>query len=157
VPPGTLPDMAAPTEGKLDRELNELLQELRVILPGVQVLFAFLLAVPFAQGFADLTDGQRRVFFAAFVATAMASILLMAPGVQHRLRLRQRDKEELLRVPDRFAITGTGMLAIAISAVVCLIADVIYGKTTASIAAGVVALTIVLVWWVGPHVRAARD
>lgn len=142
---------------RLDRELNELLQELRVLLPGIQVLFAFLLAVPFAQGFADVTDGQRRVFFIAFLATAFASILLMAPGVQHRLRWRQRDKEHLLRVSNRLAIAGTVVLAFAVSSVVYLITDFIYDETAASIATAVVALAFVIVWWVSPLLRARRD
>jgi hypothetical protein len=89
-----------PPSGKghdLDRELIELLNELRVALPGVQVLFAFLLAVPFANGWERVTDLQRDVFFVAFLATAAASILLIAPSAHHRLRWREGDKEQMLR------------------------------------------------------------
>ena len=100
----------------LDRELIELLNELRVVLPGVQVLFAFLLAVPFANGWTRVTDLQRDVFFVAFLATAAASILLIAPSVHHRLRWREHDKERILRTPNNLAIAGTSFLAIGMTA-----------------------------------------
>src|SRR3954467_8380812 len=85
----------------LDRELIELLNELRVVLPGVQVLFAFLLAVPFANGWTGVTELQRDVFFVAFIATAASSILLIAPSSYHRLRWREGDKEQMLRTSNR--------------------------------------------------------
>ena len=91
----------------LDRELIELLNELRVVLPGVQVLFAFLLAVPFSSGWTRVTDLQRDVFFLAFICTAAASILLIAPSAYHRLRWREGDKEQMLRTSNRLAIAGT--------------------------------------------------
>lgn len=142
---------------KLDRELNELLQGLRVLLPGIQVLFAFLLAVPFAQGFAQVTAGQRRVFFIAFVATAVASVLLMAPSVQHRLRWRQHDKERLLRRSNRLTIAGVTVLAFAISAVVYLIADVVYDSTTATVTTAAIAMGFLVVWLIVPFVRPGRE
>src|SRR5256885_16323521 len=101
----------------LDRELIELLNELRVVLPGVQVLFAFLLAVPFANGWARVTDLQRDVFFVAFIATAVASILLIAPSSYHRLRWREGDKEHMLETSNRLAIAGTVFLALGMTAV----------------------------------------
>src|SRR5213595_3851650 len=91
---------------RADRELIELLNELRVALPGVQVLFAFLLAVPFANGWTRVTDLQRDVFFVAFLATAAASILLIAPSSYHRLRWREGDKEHMLVTSNRLAIAG---------------------------------------------------
>src|SRR5262249_51360667 len=84
----------------LDRELIELLNELRVALPGVQVLFAFLLAVPFANGFPKLSQTGRDVFFAAFLATALSTALLIAPSSYHRLRWRQNDKERMLVISN---------------------------------------------------------
>ncbi len=84
-----------------DRELIELLNELRVALPGVQVLFAFLLAVPFAQGWKKATDFQKDVFFVAFLATAIASALLIAPSSYHRLRWRVEDKGRIVRISNR--------------------------------------------------------
>src|SRR3954468_5668489 len=86
-----------------DRELIELLNELRVALPGVQVLFAFLLAVPFAQGWQKTTAFQRDVFFVAFLATAIASALLIAPSAYHRLRWRVEDKGRIVRISNRLA------------------------------------------------------
>ena len=99
----------------LDRELIELLNELRVALPGVQVLFAFLLAVPFANGWERVTDLQRDVFFLAFIATAAASILLIAPSSYHLLRWREGDKEQMLRTSNRLAIAGTVFLALGMT------------------------------------------
>jgi len=91
-----------------DRELIELLNELRVVLTGVQVLFAFLLTLPFTDRFRDLVPTQRLMFSVAFTATAMASVLLMAPTAYHRIRFRQRDKERMLRWSNRFAIVVRG-------------------------------------------------
>src|SRR5436189_1165154 len=87
-----------PRRERVDRELIELLNELRVALPGVQVLFAFLLAVPFAQGFAQTTSFQRDLFFAVMSATAISTVLFIAPSAWHRLNFRQHDKERMLLV-----------------------------------------------------------
>src|SRR5438552_11062818 len=89
-----------------NRELIELLNELRVALPGVQVLFAFLLAVPFANGFPKLGRFDRDVFHAAFVAAALSTVLLIAPSSYHRLRWRHHDKERMLRVSKVLTIVG---------------------------------------------------
>src|SRR2546423_8150637 len=88
----------------LDRELIELLNELRVALPGVQVLFAFLLAVPFANGWSRVTEFQKDVFFIAFIATAVSSALLIAPSAYHRLNWRKEDKGEIVEAGNRFTI-----------------------------------------------------
>ena len=92
---------------RLDRELIELLNELRVALPGVQVLFGFLLAVPFSQGWQRVTDTERLVFFLTFLSTAIATVLLIAPSAQHRILWRARDKEALLRRANALALAGT--------------------------------------------------
>jgi hypothetical protein len=125
----------------LDRELIELLNELRVALPGVQVLFAFLLAVPFANGWDRVTDLQRDVFFVAFVATAASSILLIAPSVHHRVRWREGDKEQILRTANQLAIAGMVFLAFGMTAAVFLIGDILFrgwwaALTTALVAGG---------------------
>src|SRR5438445_13719808 len=96
-----------PQEGekqRVDRELIELLNELRVALPGVQVLFAFLLIVPFSQGFAKVSSAQRAVFFAAFLCTAIATALLIAPSSYHRIHFRRHDKERMLITSNRLAL-----------------------------------------------------
>jgi hypothetical protein len=144
----------ADDETRLDRELMELVNELRVALPGVQVMFAFLLAVPFSQRFTQLDDWQRIVFFVAVMATAISSICLIAPSTHHRIQWRQFDKEALLRRANRLAITGAASLAIAIVAVVYLIADVLYGGESA-IAAALIAGLTAWTWFGYPLLRRA--
>jgi hypothetical protein len=112
---------------RLDRELMELLQELRVLIPGVQVLFAFLLTVPFTRVFGHLGDTERVVYFGAFVATAVSAVLLVAPSVRHRARFRERDKEALVETGNRLALGGTAFLGIAITLVFVLVAERLYG------------------------------
>src|ERR1700751_1579847 len=104
-------------EERRNRELIELLNELRVALPGVQVLFAFLLAVPFANGFPKLGELYRHVFFVAFIATALSTVCLIAPSSYHRLRWRDHDKERMLVVSNWLTIAGLALLAVAITAV----------------------------------------
>ncbi|MGH9227876.1 MAG: DUF6328 family protein [Acidimicrobiales bacterium] len=136
---------------RANRELIELLNELRVALPGVQVLFAFLLIVPFSQGFDQLDAGDRRVYFAAVLATAAATVCLIAPSAHHRLRFRSGVKEQLLHVANAFAIVGLALLAFAMTAVTFVIADVIYPGTIPRIVAGVLAGVFTVVWFVVPR------
>ena len=91
---------------KLDRELKELTDELRVALPGVQVLFAFLLTVPFTNRFEDVSELQRDAFFLSFLCATASSICLIAPSVMHRIQWRQHDKERLLRIANTLALVG---------------------------------------------------
>jgi apolipoprotein N-acyltransferase len=141
----------------LDRELIELLNELRVALPGVQVLFAFLLTVPFSNRFENITALQRDVYFAAFLATTVASILLMTPSAYHRLRWRQRDKEHMLVFSNRVAIAGMIFLAAAIALVVFVVADVLFRARAAGLTAGLAASLLAIFWFVVPLKRAASD
>lgn len=138
---------------KLDRELIELLNELRVALPGVQVLFAFLLTVPFTDRFPRLSDLQTSVYFAGFLATTLSSVLMMAPTAYHRLRWRRSDKEHMLRVSNRLAITGIVSLALAVALVVFVVTDVIFHIAAAGIATGIVAMALVLLWFAIPLSR----
>jgi len=116
---------------RLDRELIELLNELRVALPGVQVLFAFLLVVPFNQRFAEVTSFERNVYFASLLCATAAAVLLIAPSAYHRLRFRKHDKEAMLRTANRLSITGMAFLAIAMSGVVLLVTDVLFSTEAA--------------------------
>jgi hypothetical protein len=141
---------------RLDRELIELLNELRVALPGVQVLFAFLLAVPFTQRFERLTAVQQDVFFAAFLCTAVSTALLIAPSSYHRLRWRERDKEHLLRTSNRLAIAGTVFLAAAIIGVVYLVTDLIFGLVPTLVATLLAAVLFAWLWYGLPLVRRLR-
>ncbi len=136
-----------------DRELLELLNELRVALPGVQVLFAFLLTVPFSQGFTSITSTQKAVYFAAFLSTAMASALLIAPTAIHRMQWRERDKEALLKISNVLAIGGTAFLATAIVCVTWVITDVIYGGGLTPLVTGITAGVFALLWFALPLYR----
>jgi len=131
----------------LDRELIELLNELRVALPGVQVLFAFLLAVPFARGWQRVTNFQRDVFFVAFLCTTAATILLIAPSTYHRLRWREHDKEHMLVTANRLTIAGSVFLALAMISVVLLITDLLFSVGWAIVATALVAFGFGWFWY----------
>jgi hypothetical protein len=137
---------------RVSRELIELLNELRVALPGVQVLFAFLLAVPFAQGFTHTTDFQRALFFVVMSLTAVSLALLIAPSAWHRLRFRQQDKERILRASNTMSIAGLGFLALAMTGAVMLIADFIYSPTLTIISGIAAAVVYGILWYVLPLV-----
>jgi tellurite resistance protein TehA-like permease len=143
-------------EERADRNLSELLQELRVALPGVQVLFAFLLTVPFSQNFTKLNDGQQRLYYGVLIATALATALLIAPTAHHRLLFRQRDKEHLVRTSNRYAIAGIGVLAIAILGALLLIGDYLYGTETTAIVTGAIGLVFITVWYAIPLYRRSQ-
>jgi hypothetical protein len=130
---------------RINRELMELLNELRVALPGVQFLFAFLLIVPFQQAADRITDFQRDVYFVALVSAAVATALLIAPAAQHRVLFRQREKETLLRRSSRSAFAGTVVLAVAVVSALLLVVDVLFSRTQAWVTAGGVAA--LLAWW----------
>lgn len=131
---------------RIDRELIELLNELRVALPGVQFLFAFLLVVPFQQRAAKVvTDFDRGVYFVALAAAAVATALLIAPAAQHRVLFRQHDKEALLNRGSRSAFAGLMGLSVAIVSAVLLVVDVLFSRTLAWATAGV--LAALLAWW----------
>lgn len=142
---------------RVDRELIELLNELRVALPGVQVLFAFLLTVPLSSRFGELSDLQRDVFFATFLATVAASALLMAPTAYHRLRFREGDKERMLHSANRFALAGLTLLVVAISSAVFLVADILYPSAFALLVASGALVVLVGSWFGLALVRKARD
>ena len=142
---------------RLDRELIELLNELRVALPGVQVLFAFLLGVPFTQRFGLVTDLQKDVYFLTFLCAATATALLIAPSAYHRLEWRRGDKEHLLVVSNRLAISGTVFLALAISGSVFVVADMLFNPTGAAIVAAATAALFAWFWYGLPLLRRARE
>ena len=133
---------------RADRELIELLNELRIVLPGVTVLFAFLLAVPFAKGWAKVTTFQRDVFVAAFLATGVSVALLTAPSSYHRLRFREGNKERLVHIGNRLTIAGIAVFAIALEAVVLLVIDYVV-SLGAAIAATVCFTVFVVALWYG--------
>jgi hypothetical protein len=131
-----------------DRELIELLNELRVALPGVQVLFAFLLAVPFSRGWPNVNDFQRDVFFVAFLGATVSSVLLIAPSSIHRLGWRVADKEQIVRVSTGLTIAGLAVLAVSIAAVVLLVTDYIFDRATAIATTACVGGLFLATWYV---------
>jgi hypothetical protein len=142
-------------EGKgerLDRELMELLQELRVILPGVQVLLAFLLTAPFQQRFADLPGSLRNAFFASIACATLATALLIAPSAHHRLRWRAGEKERLLRMGNQMALWGTVFLAAAIVLALYVVTNVLFTSGLALLTAGAAVIVFGALWYVLPMV-----
>ena len=135
---------------RLDRNLVELLQEVRVVQTGVQVLFAFLLTVPFSSRFDTITDFQRGAYFAALVCSAAASVLLIAPTAVHRTLFRLGQKQYMVEVSNRLALGGLVATAVAMTAGVLLAADVMFGSGV-GIAIGVAtAVAFIVVWAVFP-------
>ncbi|MDQ3553985.1 MAG: DUF6328 family protein [Chloroflexota bacterium] len=138
---------------RIDRELIELLNELRVALPGVQVLFAFLLVLPFQQGWAEATELQKAVYFMALVASAIAGALLIAPSVYHRLNFRRKVKEQMLFDSNRMLIAATVFMAGGIAGSLFVIADVLYGSLVGLLTLGVSLLLFLVVWYLFPLQR----
>ena len=143
-------------EERLDRNLLELLNELRVALPGVQVLFAFLLIVPFSQRFTTLTETQEELYYVALLATAASALLLIAPSAHHRINFRQQDKAYIVFLANKLTIAGLGFLAIAMCCVVWLITDLLYGSTATVIATSSLPSPSCVLWYVIPVVRRIR-
>lgn len=138
---------------RLDRELIELLNEVRVVLPGLSVLFAFLLTVPFTERFGDLDPRQRGVFFALFLVTFVSMLLLKAPSAYHRLRFREHDKEVLMRYANRCTIAGIALTGTAFCLAIHLTASMLFGMLAAGIAAGIAAVLTILFWFAVPIAR----
>jgi protein-S-isoprenylcysteine O-methyltransferase Ste14 len=132
----------------VDRELTELLNELRILLPGVQLVFAFLLTAPFSSAFDELTRPEHVAYIVAFAASAVASVLLIAPVVHHRARFRQGDKEALLRQANALALVAIGMLGLALAATTFVVFSFVVAPWAGALAASCV-VGIELWLWVG--------
>jgi phosphatidylserine synthase len=141
---------------RLDRNMSELLQELRVALPGVQVLFAFLLTVPFQQGFSKATAFQKDVYLVTLLLTALASALLISPSAYHRLEFRQNDKKHIVLMANRFAIAGFAVLAAAMTSAVLLVTDYLYSDTTSIVSTIGVGVVLYGLWYAAPLTRRLR-
>lgn len=144
-------------ESKQDRELIELLNELRVALPGVQVLFAFLLAVPFAQGFTKVTEPQKGALLMALLGTALSSIFLIAPSSFHRIQWRAHDKERMLVISNGLTIAGLAFLAFAMTAAVFVVTDFIYGGPLSTWITAAVGTLFAALWYAVPLYRRAKQ
>jgi hypothetical protein len=139
-----------------NRELIELLNELRIVLPGVQVLFAFLLTVPLTGRFEGLTTFEKRMYVIAFFASAAAAVMLVAPSAYHRIRWRKGDKEALLITSNRLAVIGLAFLAVAMVAVVGLVTDLITTDGLAVLLTALAAVFIGVLWFAIPLSRRYR-
>jgi hypothetical protein len=135
---------------RLDRNLNELLGELRVALPGVQVLFAFLLAVPFNQRFGQTTSFEKGVYFVTLVGTAVAMAFLIAPSAIHRLEFRADDKRHIVFTANRFAVIGFAVLGVALSAAVLLVTLFLYSDALAIVTTVCSLATFFGLWFLLP-------
>ena len=142
---------------RVNRELIELLNELRVALPGVQVLFAFLLAVPFSNGWSKVTEFQKSVFFATLLATSVSTACFIVPTAYHRLNFRQEEKENILLRSNHFAIAGIMLLALAMVAVIVLITDVLYSDVAALVAGAFALVLFGGLWAALPLLARDRD
>ncbi len=136
-----------------DRNLTELMGELRVALPGVQVLFAFLLVVPFNQRFGRTTTFERDLYFAALLCTLLASILLIAPTVIHRLEFRRGQKAHVVSAANRLTIAGLAVFAVAMTCAIALVTVYLFGTATAIVTTAVAVLAFSTFWFVGPLLR----
>ncbi len=142
---------------RVDRELIEMLNEFRVALPGVQVLFAFLLVLPFQAAFVEATELQRALYYLAFIATATASVLLIAPTTYHRIRFREPDKARMLETSNRLFLIGMGLLGLAIVAVTYLVTSVVLGDAMGTMTAAIAAVLAGYLWFGLPLYRKTRD
>lgn len=143
---------------RVDRNLEELMAEMRLAVPGAQVLFAFLLILPFNSRFTEVNDFERGVFFGTLILTALATVLLIAPSQHHRMHFRQgvEAKERTALAAHRLVLVGLGMLALAVVGAVLLVSNFVYGSPESVIAAGAVGLVAGVAWYGSPLRRRLR-
>ena len=144
-------------ERKRDRQMIELLNELRVALPGVQILFAFLLTVPFSQRFGELSSFHTDVYYVTLIATVLSTACFITPSASHRIRFHQNDRPWIVESANAMTIAGLIFLAIALSCSVLLITDLLFDGARVWIYSGAVWLIIVALWFIRPLARYARD
>jgi hypothetical protein len=137
--------------------MAELLQEVRVAQTGTQILFAFLLGVPFTQRFAEITSFQRTVYYATLLAAAAASAFLIAPTAYHRLLFRQKERAFVIAAANRLTIIGLSFVALSMIGVILLISDLLYSETTTAIVTAAVVGLFLVVWYLIPLIRRIRE
>jgi Family of unknown function (DUF6328) len=138
---------------RLDRNLEQLMTELRVAMPGVQILFAFLLSVPFTQRFGETTSFQRDMYLVSLVAAGVATGFLIAPTAYHRLTFRRGEKRHLVFTANRWVIVGLGALAVSMDAAVLLVADFLFDSAVAIVVTAGLGALFVGLWFVFPLLR----
>jgi hypothetical protein len=139
-----------PEKARVDREVMELLNELRIVLPGVQVLFAFLLILPFQQRFQVTSDVDRMIYGLALLSSAVAAALLIAPSAYHRLNFRRRNKEQMLFDSNRLLLAGMLATGIGIACAIYVVLDVVFGATSAIVATVGTIIVFASLWLVLP-------
>ncbi len=140
-------------EDKRDRQMIELLNEARVAMPGVQILFGFLLTVPFAQGFQRATDFQRDVYFVTLLLVALATACLIAPSAAHRLLFHQRQRPWLVEHANRMLIGGLTFLAFALVGAVLLVTDYLFSGAVVFVIPPALAVVLGFLWFLRPLLR----
>ncbi|MGZ4392800.1 MAG: DUF6328 family protein [Gaiellaceae bacterium] len=155
---GTAGSQAESEKDRTDRQLAELFAELRVVLPGAQVLLAFLFTVPFATRFGNVSRADRAALFMSLLTTVAGTLLLMAPSIYHRMRWQHGGKREVVRIAHRLFLVGTALLAFGLGAAVFLVSDFLYGALAADLSGCGVAAVALLTWFALPlvHGRASR-
>jgi hypothetical protein len=141
-------------EARRDRQMMELLNELRVALPGVQILFAFLFTVPFSVRFDKLTGFQRNDYYVTLIATALCTACLIAPSAAHRLRFHRGDRAWLIESANRLMIVGLVFLYAAMMGAVVLLTDILFDGARVWIYSGLLALVFAGLWFIRPLLRA---
>ena len=138
---------------KRDRQMSELLSVLRIALPGVQILFAFLLTAPFAQGFQRITDTQKTLFYATLLATAASLICLIAPSATHRMRFHKSDRAFIIESANKFLIAGLAFMGVAIVLAIAMVTDFLYDHWIVWVAPLAIAGALAGVWFIRPWLR----
>lgn len=151
------PDRDETESERIDRNLKELLEELRVAMPGVQVLFAFLLVLPFNARWGHITGGEEKLYYGTLLCTALATACLIGPTMHHRLQFRENRKARILLWSQRLAVAGLSLLAVAMTAAVFLVGDFVFDSTVAAAGAAVLAFTIAVLWYVTPLLPVGGD
>jgi hypothetical protein len=142
---------------RLDRNYGELLQELRVLQAGVQILFAFLLTIAFQQRFASVSDFQRNIYLISLVLASLATVCITAPVAFHRIVFRRGMKDELIVAATRYVAAGMAFLALSMVGAVFLVLDYLVGTTLALTVAGGLAAVFVVLWLVLPYAARATE
>lgn len=142
---------------RLDRNLEEMLRELRLAIPGVTVLLGFLLALPFQARFSEVTGFQEAVYFLSLLLTAVSVVLLVAPTAYHRLTFRHQMKAHLVPLGNRLAIAGLVALALSITGVVILVTDFLYGPVTTALVGTVCLILFAVIWFALPLAARMED
>jgi hypothetical protein len=140
-------------DSKQDRQMIELLNELRVAMPGVQILFGFLLTVPFAQGFTKVTDFQKDVYFVTMLLAALTTACLIAPSAAHRLLFHQGERPWLIEHANRMLIAGLFFLGLALVGAILLVTDYLFDGAVVVVAPAALVVVIAGLWFVRPRLH----